>query len=61
MNKNTIIGTLLLIVLFMGMTWWNGKNASEREQARRELKAKQDAEREIGGASGSQMRKRDTL
>lgn len=47
MNKNTIIGTLLLIVLFMGMTWWNGKNASEREQARRELKAKQDAEREM--------------
>jgi len=43
MNKNTIIGTLLLIGLFMGMTWWNGKNASEREQARRELLAKQQA------------------
>jgi len=25
MNKNTIIGTILLLALFMGMTWWNGK------------------------------------
>ena len=46
MNKNTIIGMLLLLALFMGMTWWNGKNATEREQARREMVAKQNAEAE---------------
>lgn len=46
MNKNNIIGMSLLLALFMGMTWWNGKNATEREQARRELVAKQNAEAE---------------
>lgn len=36
---------ILLLALFMGMTWWNGKNASEQQQARNELLAKQAAER----------------
>ena len=47
MNKNTIIGMLLLFALIMGMTWWNGKTANEREMARRELQAKRLAEQEL--------------
>jgi len=50
MNKNTIIGTILLVALFMGMTWFNGKNASQQEELRRQQKiarmeaqAKQDS------------------
>jgi len=43
MNKNTLIGTLLLIALFMGMTYWNGKTASEQEKIRREKVAAQQA------------------
>lgn len=46
MNKNSIIGILLLFILMMGMTWYNGKDAAEKEQARRELIAKRNAENE---------------
>ncbi|MBQ0057534.1 MAG: membrane protein insertase YidC [Bacteroidales bacterium] len=46
MNKNTLIGTVLLFVLFMGMTWWNGKNATERERERRAQALIEAAERE---------------
>ncbi len=47
MNKNTIIGSVLLLSLFMGMTWWNTKTATEREKARQEQLAKQQAENPI--------------
>ena len=47
MNKNTLIGTVLLFTLFMGMTWWNGKNATEREKIRREQMVQQAAEQEM--------------
>lgn len=47
MNKNTLIGTVLLFVLFMGMTWWNGKNAAEREKVRREQMVQRAAEQEL--------------
>lgn len=43
MNKNTLIGTILLVALFMGMTYWNGKTASEQEKIRREKIAAQMA------------------
>ncbi|MBP5346442.1 MAG: membrane protein insertase YidC [Bacteroidales bacterium] len=46
MNKNTIIGILLLFGLVMGMQWYNGKEAAEKEAARKELAAKRSAERE---------------
>lgn len=41
MNKNTWIGSILLVALFMGMTYWNGKTASEQEKIRLARKAAQ--------------------
>lgn len=62
MNKNTITGMFLLLVLFMGMTWWNGKEATEREQVRKELAAKKLAEQEAERARLAEWNaKNDTL
>ncbi len=47
MNKNTIVGSILLVVLFMGMMWWNGKSAQERNKALLEKRAKIEAENEL--------------
>ena len=46
MNKNTIIGILLLFGLLMGMQWYNGKEAAEKEAAHKALVEKRNAERE---------------
>lgn len=36
MNKNTVIGMILLVGLFMGMTYWNNKTAQEQEALRKQ-------------------------
>lgn len=46
MNKNTIIGVILMLGLIIGMTVWNDKTAAEREAVRREQLAKRHAEQE---------------
>ncbi|MDO4496692.1 MAG: YidC/Oxa1 family insertase periplasmic-domain containing protein, partial [Bacteroidales bacterium] len=45
MNKNTIIGTILLIALFMGMTYYNTPSAEQREQYRKQQELKREAAR----------------
>jgi len=55
MNKNTIIGSILLFGLFMGMTWWNTKTATEREKARQEQLAKQLAENPIASKQEAEL------
>ncbi|MBP5716629.1 MAG: membrane protein insertase YidC [Bacteroidales bacterium] len=46
MNKNTIIGFILMSGLFVGMMVWNEKSAAEREAVRQEQLAKRHAEQE---------------
>jgi len=43
MNKNTIIGSILLFALFMGMTWWSGKKSAEQREYERQIQHVQDS------------------
>lgn len=52
MNKNSIIGTILIVLLFMGMSWYNMPSPEQREMQRRNDSIQQ-AQREAAALRAS--------